>query len=295
MWIRFSGCAHKYTLTHIRGRDHREWGQGRGGPWGGNSDRNMHCFSLDWGKDHPVGPHMESRSEHLHWLWWGVFWRELDTPRLKWKRGGGGSSSRFLSKPLVPVDPVTFPPGSQGMLVSWSLSEVWFVLCFPCLVCSMSGSHQSGDVSSTVVRRVSLALLHIPLTLTWPIPPPISIQASQWRKEASYLFNYQLCPEHPLGSLMKRSTSVTVWRGKWRNTEGSKFYLEKQYVPQCGHEGLHWGEMYVPTRVMRICQPFTHLGIIIPEECTSVWTLRMCLSRDEARGSSVAGGSFGGQ
>ena len=28
MWIRFSGCAHKYTLTHIRGRDHREWGQG---------------------------------------------------------------------------------------------------------------------------------------------------------------------------------------------------------------------------------------------------------------------------
>ena len=25
---------------------------------------------------------------------------------------------RFLSKPLVPVDPVTFPPAAQGMLVS---------------------------------------------------------------------------------------------------------------------------------------------------------------------------------
>ena len=42
MWSRFSGCAHKHKLTHVRGRDHREWGQGRGGPWGGNSDRNMH-------------------------------------------------------------------------------------------------------------------------------------------------------------------------------------------------------------------------------------------------------------
>ena len=99
MWSRFSGCAHKQALTHIRGRDHREWGQGRGGPWGGNSDRNMHCFSLDWGKDHLVGPHMESRSEHLHWLWWGVLWRELDTPRLKWTRGGGGASSKSLSRP----------------------------------------------------------------------------------------------------------------------------------------------------------------------------------------------------
>ena len=104
-----SGCALKLTLTHIRGRDHREWGQGRGGPWRGNSDRNMHCFSLDWGKDHLVGPHMESTSEHLHWLWWGVLWRELDTPRLKWTRGSWGSSSRSLSKPLVPVDPVLGP------------------------------------------------------------------------------------------------------------------------------------------------------------------------------------------
>ena len=43
MWSRFSGCAQKQTLTHIRGRDYREWGQGRGG----NTDRNMHCFSLD--------------------------------------------------------------------------------------------------------------------------------------------------------------------------------------------------------------------------------------------------------
>ena len=43
--------------------------------------------------------------------------------------------------------------------------------------------------------------------------------------------------------------------------------------------------MSVPSRVMRRCQPFTHLGIIILEEDTSVWTHRMCLSRDEARGS----------
>ena len=26
--------------------------------------------------------------------------------------------------------------------------------------------------------------------------------------------------------MKKRSTRVTVWRGKWRNTEGSKFYVE---------------------------------------------------------------------
>ena len=26
--------------------------------------------------------------------------------------------------------------------------------------------------------------------------------------------------------MKKRSTRVTVWRGKWRNTQGSKFYVE---------------------------------------------------------------------
>ena len=92
----------------------------------------------------------------------------------------------------------------------------------------MRGSHQRGDVSSAVARRVSFALIHIPLPMTWPIPPPISIQASQWRNGASYLFNYKLCPEHPVGAVMKRSTRVTVWRGKWTNTEGSKFYVEKK-------------------------------------------------------------------
>ena len=83
-------------------------------------------------------------------------------------------------------------------------------------------------MSSTVVRRVSLAHLHIPLPLTWPILSSISIQASHWRNGASYLFSYQLCPEDPMGAVMKRSTRVTVWRGKWRNTEGSKFYVDKQ-------------------------------------------------------------------
>ena len=43
--------------------------------------------------------------------------------------------------------------------------------------------------------------------------------------------------------------------------------------------------MSVPSRVMRRRLPFTHLGIIILEESTSVWTHRMCLSRDETRGS----------
>ena len=68
------------------------------------------------------------------------------------------------------------------------------MLWFPCLVCSIGGSDQRGDVSSTGARRVSLALLHIPLLLTWPIPPPIRIPASQWMNGASYLFNYQLFP-----------------------------------------------------------------------------------------------------
>ena len=174
---------------------------------------------------------MESRSEHLHWLWWGVLTRELDTPQLKWTRGGWGSFSRSFSKPLVPMNPVTFPPGAQGMLMSWSLSEVWFVLWFPCLVCSVSGSHQRVDVS-TGARRVSLALLHIPLPLTWPIPLPISIWAPQWRNGASYLFIYQLCPEHSVGAVMKRTTRVTVWGGNGETqkekTERSKFCVEKK-------------------------------------------------------------------
>ena len=129
-------------------------------------------------------------------------------------------------------------PGSCGSchIPSWGprnagvLKSLRGVVCavLSLLVCSMSGSHQNGDVFSTGVRRVSLALLHISLLLTWPIAPPISIQASQWRNGASYLFSYQLCPEHPVGALMKRSTRVTVWRGKWRNTERSKFYDETQ-------------------------------------------------------------------
>ena len=76
-------------------------------------------------------------------------------------------------------------PGSCGSchIPSWGPRNVGVLKSLRGMVCavvsllgvSISGSHQNGDVSSTVVRRVSLALLHIPLPLTWPIPPPISI------------------------------------------------------------------------------------------------------------------------
>ena len=91
-------------------------------------------------------------------------------------------------------------PGSCGSchIPSWGPRNVGVLKSLRGMVCavvslfgvSMSGSHQNGDVSSTGARRMSIALLHIPLPLTWPIPPPISIRVSQRRNGASYLFNY---------------------------------------------------------------------------------------------------------
>ena len=76
-------------------------------------------------------------------------------------------------------------PGSCGSchIPSWGPGNVGVLKSLRGMVCavgsllgvSMNGSHQNGDVSSTGVRRMSLALLHIPLPLTWPIPPPIRI------------------------------------------------------------------------------------------------------------------------
>ena len=44
---------------------------------------------------------------------------------------------------------------------------------------------------------------------------------------------------------MKRSTRVTVWRGKWRNTEGSKFYVENSRCHKVVMRAALRGHVYI--------------------------------------------------